>query len=834
MTTAPTATPDGSLPPGTRVDGWIVGKPIGTGAMGAVYEATDAALGRRVALKVLRRAYADDAAAIARFEREARAASRVEHPGIVDVIAIGTLPDGRPYLVMSLLRGRSLRAELRDRGPLAIAEAWALVRQIALAVAAAHEVGVVHRDLKPDNVFVERADDAPPRARVLDFGLARLLPTTETPADGAKLTQTGVPMGTPRYMAPEQWWGTDVGPAADQYALGVTLFELVTGRPPFVSDKLVEIAQDHLHQVPPQMSDFGVAVPAALEDVVARALAKKPEERFATLRDLIDAGDGALGAEPRTPAPVPAVRVASRQPDTGTLLEGELETELRPRPVAAAVGALAVGVAVLWGVGYSGPARWKPLEWMHIAGYGAFVALAAAFAAGVLVLRRAARARREPQPLGAGAILVCLLPALLGALGTYSGWQAIRAHVASWPETERLRVFDAGLWEAGASRFIGFALSAILLAALAIVTGPRAGPPVLSRRESIAMAAGAAALASAATVAGAASAAWLGVLALILVAAVAVGATSAGPTEAARGVATGLSAVLAAMVGLARVEGRAAILWDATPTRAARVAEIIATAAEREVTVPVLAVLVVLVLAAISLRLLRQWQRGVAVRPTTATAALVVLAVAGLGADAFLHARVAETRHELRAALSRQFVLFAQLDPPASRTLSPERFAPHRAPALQLTRATVAIDGEPAAPVRALDSEAGTLALVGEIGQALARRPEGSPVGAPDLSLAIDRRVPWSTLSRVLSAAHAAGTRRVEVLLTRGAPPRIVASAPPETSHVLPQDFVALPAELVTAGDALPAPGDDVPFAPLASDWARRARSGQRLLIRVH
>jgi serine/threonine-protein kinase len=800
--------------------------------MGAVYEATDTTLGRRVAIKVLRRAFADDPDAVARFAREARAASRVEHPGIVDVLAVGTLDDGRPYLVMSLLRGRSLRDELAARGPLPLAEAWAITRQIALALAAAHDAGVVHRDLKPDNVFLERADDAPARARVLDFGLALLMPTPDAPVD-ARLTHTGVPMGTPRYMAPEQWWGTDVGPAADQYALAAVFFELATGRAAFSGDRVVELVQRHLHEPPPRLAAHGVAAPAALEDALARALAKTPAERFATLRELVGAVDAALGSGgPPALAVDPHGPHVGRVPVTRVVVEPAALGISRSPLVAAAVTLLA-SLGALVTAGYSGPPRWDVPEWFRIAGAAAPVSAVLALAAAIAILRRESRTRRAPEPPTSGGVLLALAPAVFGALGTYTGWGRVLARAPTWPETERLTTVDLGLWEAGAARFVGMGLSTCLLAALAASAGARGGGPrLVTVRETTAAAVGVLAVVIAATLGGATSALWVGVVVLcLLVNSAVLPRSSSASGEATRALAVALAAILAAVVGLARVEGRAAILWSAMPTRAARVTEIVATAAEREATLAIAALLLAALGIAEVVRFRRLRATGAPARPSRATIALAALVALGLGADFWLHARVAVTRGALREALSEQFVIFGRLDPPAAQGLSAARFAPHRAPALQVTPAMVAIDAEPVAPLRALESEAGALGLVRDLGQAMARGAVDRAAGSPDLSIAVDRRVPWRALARVFAVAHAAGAREVELLLTVGAAPRIPSRAPPEAAHVLPSDFVALPAELVGEAAGTTPPGDDTPFAAVARGWVRKVRAGGVLRI---
>src|SRR5689334_20859307 len=165
---------DSALAPGTMVGAYRIEYRVGGGGMGTVYAAEEPTIKKRVAVKVMRRAFAEDATSMARFEREAQAANDVRHPGIVDVFAFGKLPDGRPYLVMSLLEGKSLRDEIAARGSIPLAEAWEIARDVAEALGAAHERGIVHRDLKPDNVFLERfGASGRARPRVLDFGLAK-------------------------------------------------------------------------------------------------------------------------------------------------------------------------------------------------------------------------------------------------------------------------------------------------------------------------------------------------------------------------------------------------------------------------------------------------------------------------------------------------------------------------------------------------------------------------------------------------------------------------------------------------------------------------------------
>src|SRR5207237_5739869 len=192
---------------------------LGEGGMGTVYRATHLLIDRPVAIKVLNMRFVEDEAAQARFRREARAAGRLRHQNAVAVTDFGQTTDGLVYIVMELLEGRSLREVLMLEAPLDVARAVSLMLQTAAAVAAAHEAGIIHRDLKPGNIFVVQRRHAPPVVKVLDFGIAKLA----TDAEGREvknITQTGVMIGTPRYMSPEQCDGAELTPSSDVYSLG--------------------------------------------------------------------------------------------------------------------------------------------------------------------------------------------------------------------------------------------------------------------------------------------------------------------------------------------------------------------------------------------------------------------------------------------------------------------------------------------------------------------------------------------------------------------------------------------------------------------------------------
>jgi putative nucleotidyltransferase with HDIG domain len=260
-----------------------------------------------VAIKVLEARFAREPDCAARFVEEARAVGRIRHPGIVDITDFGNL-DGRPYYVMELLAGETLAARILRERALPAGEAVAIAMEVASALAAAHDHGIVHRDLKPDNVFLCAHPDTRERVKVLDFGVAKVLRRDD--ADAASVaTRAGRLMGTPLYMSPEQCLGQPVDPRADVYALGVVLYECLTGRPPFVRETWLEVLLSHVADEPPQPSSLGRAVAPALEAIVMRALAKEPADRFADMRAM-RAALAAVGEEPvavaATSSPAPS------------------------------------------------------------------------------------------------------------------------------------------------------------------------------------------------------------------------------------------------------------------------------------------------------------------------------------------------------------------------------------------------------------------------------------------------------------------------------------------------------------------------------------------------
>ena len=254
-------------------------KRLGEGGMGTVYRATHVLIDRPVAVKVLHPRFVEDEAAQERFRREARAAGRLQHTNAVTVTDFGRTSEGFVYIVMELLEGRNLREVLAFESPLESGRAVALMLQVAAAVEAAHESGVIHRDLKPANIFIVQPKNALPLVKVLDFGIAKLAADTLDDSEQNALTQTGVMIGTPRYMSPEQCDGAHLTPAADVYSLGIIFYEMLTGVTPFTGPSPLAVALQHSSKLPRRPTELIVSIPLELERLVLYALEKNPLNR---------------------------------------------------------------------------------------------------------------------------------------------------------------------------------------------------------------------------------------------------------------------------------------------------------------------------------------------------------------------------------------------------------------------------------------------------------------------------------------------------------------------------------------------------------------------------
>ena len=281
----PTIEPGGQADPmlGTTIDGrYRVDALIGEGGMGRVYSADHTVLKRRLAIKLIQAAQAKDQTAVQRFIQEAQTTTAIGHPNIIDIVDFGHLEDGAVYFVMEFLEGETL-ADVMERGPLGRDVAMDVVDQIASALAASHEIGVVHRDLKPDNVFLIKRDGKNHFVKVLDFGIAKVMDSTQ------RITRTGMVFGTPHYMAPEQAAGQAVDRRSDVYALGVMMYQLFAGRLPFDAPTYMEVMTKQMYESPPRPSDVEGKVDSPLEKIILKALAKKPEDRFQSMHELRDA-----------------------------------------------------------------------------------------------------------------------------------------------------------------------------------------------------------------------------------------------------------------------------------------------------------------------------------------------------------------------------------------------------------------------------------------------------------------------------------------------------------------------------------------------------------------
>jgi eukaryotic-like serine/threonine-protein kinase len=274
-----------SLPFGTRVGAYEIIAPLGAGGMGEVYRARDTRLDREVAIKVLPDTPAVDPTALDRFQREARAASSLNHPGICTIHDVGTDP---PYIAMELIEGETLQQRL-TRGPMDVATLVDVALALADALDAAHAKGIVHRDIKPANIIL-----TPRGPKILDFGLARMGAATAradvsvgpTRAADALLTGPGTAMGTVAYMSPEQLRGQPLDGRTDVFSLGLVLYELATGRPAFTGDTSAAISGAILHEAPRPARALRHDLPARLDDIISRAIEKDREDRYQSAADL--------------------------------------------------------------------------------------------------------------------------------------------------------------------------------------------------------------------------------------------------------------------------------------------------------------------------------------------------------------------------------------------------------------------------------------------------------------------------------------------------------------------------------------------------------------------
>lgn len=327
-------TPEGAKDPflGREILGQFrIDEAIGAGGMGTVYRARQTTLGRDVAIKILHPELTNNSDAARRFQREAKVATSLEHPNLVRVFLFGELPDQghNLYLVMEYLDGYSLGELLEKQAPLPLPRALHIATQICDAVGAAHDQGIVHRDVKPENVMVVQRRGDPDFVKVLDFGIARLLWDEQS-----AMTQSGVIFGTARYISPEGAAGEATDARSDVYGIGVLIYQLLTGRTPFDASTPVSMLMKHIHETPPALRSVGTGAqaPQAIEDIVMRSLAKNPDARYPNANAFCEAlrqasADGGL----QLPAAATWGNRESRGEVSGAFITEEPE---RSRPVS--------------------------------------------------------------------------------------------------------------------------------------------------------------------------------------------------------------------------------------------------------------------------------------------------------------------------------------------------------------------------------------------------------------------------------------------------------------------------------------------------------------------
>ncbi len=332
---------------GVSVGNYVIAEKIGEGGMGVVYRASHQTLGRQVAVKVLHGDSHRAPELVSRFFNEAKAATEIRNEHIIDVLDFGHTPDGRPYIVMEWLEGESLAALLAREPVLEDQRALALLRGIGEALAAAHELGVIHRDLKPDNIFLQQKGARAEFIKVLDFGIAKLL-QQDGPSDFK--TRSGMLLGTPAYMSPEQCRGArDIDHRSDIYALGVIAYQMFTGQLPFRAEGLGELIYKHMSEAPQAPSLLRPSISGPVNAAILKALAKDPADRFGWVGEFIaaieigletglEAGVGAANGVVTGSAASPSVSNKTAGGSTGA-------RAVRPISIDAFAGATAVAPA---------------------------------------------------------------------------------------------------------------------------------------------------------------------------------------------------------------------------------------------------------------------------------------------------------------------------------------------------------------------------------------------------------------------------------------------------------------------------------------------------------
>jgi serine/threonine-protein kinase len=361
-TTLRAAAPATSLVGQVVADRYHVIKKLGEGGMGQVYLAEHVKMGRRSAIKVMSPSMVHDPDAVARFNREAANASRITHPNVCAVYDFGETPDGLIYLAMEFVEGEPLTAIIEREGALPIARATAIFKQTADALQAAHDLGIVHRDLKPDNIMVARTRDGADLVKVVDFGIAKAVGGDEA---GQKVTKTGLVVGTPEFMSPEQLSGDKVDGRTDLYSLALVYFRMLTGELPFKADSVQETMVKRLTDDPAKLADTrpDLSFPDGLQQVLDAALARTPGERYQTVAKFADDVVAVAGLARGTRGVAPATRVDiegktqlldSRETKAQAAKRAPGRTQQQATPKQRSLMPIIVGAVVVLGIGGGG------------------------------------------------------------------------------------------------------------------------------------------------------------------------------------------------------------------------------------------------------------------------------------------------------------------------------------------------------------------------------------------------------------------------------------------------------------------------------------------------
>ena len=359
---------------GQVIGNFTVVKLIGHGGMGEVYLAEQKDLGTRVAIKLLQTGVSRDRDHVTRFFNEARAVGKINHAGIVRIFDAGYTAAGRAYFVMEMLEGDDLANELARDGTLALTRAADILAQCCRALAAAHAKGIVHRDMKPENVFLTSRDGRPDFVKIVDFGIAKMSDIETTGAPGRKLTKTGMIFGTPEYMSPEQAAGkASLDHRVDIYALGVIFYELITGRVPFVGDTFMGVLTQHMFEPVPALTETNpnVKVSPAIEAFIGRALSKDPDDRFQSCDEMYSALEDAMGGDVAPDAVGQRTFQRGGGPTTGKLrgLRAEAVTQ-EYNPNAGGGRGLWIALALAIVLGGGGAGIWYAMGGAAAAGDG--------------------------------------------------------------------------------------------------------------------------------------------------------------------------------------------------------------------------------------------------------------------------------------------------------------------------------------------------------------------------------------------------------------------------------------------------------------------------------